>query len=136
MLLKEHTASTHIDFITEVSKFAEVMECLQMTGSHDFILRTVTRDMDAHHEFLRNKLATLPNIATVKSYFVFWNLRAGPLIRYSDVWNRGFNEGDSINIPAILEMVHGPVKATSGIPLIITPSIYMARHCLCSIEDV
>ncbi|MCZ4244180.1 Lrp/AsnC family transcriptional regulator [Pedobacter punctiformis] len=70
VLLKEHTANTLIEFETEVSKFAEVMECLQMTGAHDFILRIATKDMDAYHEFLRNKLATLPNITTVQSYFV------------------------------------------------------------------
>ncbi|MBE5319865.1 MULTISPECIES: Lrp/AsnC family transcriptional regulator [Pedobacter] len=70
VLLKEHTAKTLIEFETEVSKFGEVMECLQMTGAHDFILRIATKDMDAYHEFLRNKLATLPNITTVQSYFV------------------------------------------------------------------
>jgi len=70
VLLKEHTANTLIEFETEVSKFGEVMECLQMTGAHDFILRIATKDMDAYHEFLRNKLATLPNITTVQSYFV------------------------------------------------------------------
>lgn len=70
VLLKEHTANTLIEFETEVSKFPEVMECLQMTGAHDFILRIATKDMDAYHEFLRNKLATIPNITTVQSYFV------------------------------------------------------------------
>jgi len=70
VLLKEHTASTLIEFETEVSKFPEVMECLQMTGAYDFILRIATKDMDTYHDFLRNKLATLANITTVQSYFV------------------------------------------------------------------
>lgn len=70
VLLKDHTAAALIEFETEVSKFSEVMECLQMTGAHDFILRIATSDMDAYHQFLRTKLATLPNITTVQSYFV------------------------------------------------------------------
>lgn len=70
VLLKDHTAKALIEFETEVSKFSEVMECLQMTGAHDFILRIATSDMDAYHQFLRNKLATLANITTVQSYFV------------------------------------------------------------------
>lgn len=70
VLLKDHTATTLNRFETEVSKFSEVMECLQMTGAHDFILRIATTDMDAYHQFLRNKLATLENITTVQSYFV------------------------------------------------------------------
>jgi len=46
------------------------MECYQMTGTFDFILRIATSDMDAYHLFYRNKLATLPNITTVQSFFV------------------------------------------------------------------
>lgn len=70
VLLNDHTAKTLIEFENEVSKFPEVMECLQMTGAYDFILRIATSDMDAYHLFLRNKLATLPNITTVQSFFV------------------------------------------------------------------
>jgi hypothetical protein len=32
--------------------------------------RIATSDMDAYHDFYRNKLATLPNITTVQSFFV------------------------------------------------------------------
>lgn len=70
VLLKEHTAETLITFENEVSKFPEVMECFQMTGAFDFILRIATSDMDAYHLFLRNKLSTLANISTVQSFFV------------------------------------------------------------------
>lgn len=68
--LNDHTANTLIGFEQEVCKFPEVMECLQMTGAYDFILKIATSDMDAYHLFLRNKLATLPNITTVQSFFV------------------------------------------------------------------
>jgi len=70
VLLKEHTAETLVKFEKEVAKFSEVMECYQMTGAFDFILRIATSDMDAYHLFLRNKLATLPDISTVQSFFV------------------------------------------------------------------
>jgi len=70
VLLKEHTAETLVKFEQEVAKFSEVMECYQMTGAFDFILRIATSDMEAYHLFLRNKLATLPDISTVQSFFV------------------------------------------------------------------
>jgi len=70
VLMKEHTAEALIEFEKEVAKFSEVMECYQMTGAFDFILRIATSDMDTYHLFLRNKLATLPNISTVQSFFV------------------------------------------------------------------
>ena len=46
------------------------MECYQMAGSYDFMLRIATKDMDAYHQFLRNKLAVLPQVNTVQTYFV------------------------------------------------------------------
>ena len=70
VLLNDHTVGTLNQFEQEVIKFPEVMECLQMSGSFDFILRVATHDMDTYHEFYRNKLAMLPNITTVQSFFV------------------------------------------------------------------
>jgi Lrp/AsnC family transcriptional regulator, leucine-responsive regulatory protein len=69
VLLHDHAAETLATFEKEVVKFPEVMECFQMTGTFDFILRVSTIDMEAYHIFYR-KLATLPNIATVQSFFV------------------------------------------------------------------
>jgi Lrp/AsnC family leucine-responsive transcriptional regulator len=70
VLLNDHAADTLSSFEREVAKFPEVMECFQMTGNFDFILRIATSDMDAYHDFYRNKLARLPNITTVQSFFV------------------------------------------------------------------
>ncbi len=70
VLLNDHAAGTLSAFEREVAKFPEVMECFQMTGAFDFILRIATSDMDAYHLFYRNKLAMLPNISTVQSFFV------------------------------------------------------------------
>lgn len=70
VILNDHMAKTLSQFEEEISKFPEVMECFQMTGTVDFILRIATSDMDAYHDFYRNKLATLPNINTIQSFFV------------------------------------------------------------------
>ena len=70
VLLNDHAAGTLKGFEDEVIKFPEVMECLQMTGNFDFVLKIATYDMDSYHDFYRQKLATLPNISTVQSFFV------------------------------------------------------------------
>lgn len=70
VLLNDHTANTLNQFEKEVTQFPEVMECFQMSGTFDFILRIATSDIDEYHNFYRNKLATLPNITTVQSFFV------------------------------------------------------------------
>lgn len=70
VFLKAHTFEVLNEFEREVSKFPEVMECYQMAGSYDFMLRIATKDMDAYHLFLRHKLAVLPHVNTVQTYFV------------------------------------------------------------------
>lgn len=70
VFLKAHTAEVLNDFEREVAKFPEVMECYQMAGSYDFMLRIATQDMEAYHIFLRHKLAVLPQVSTVQTYFV------------------------------------------------------------------
>ncbi len=70
VLLNQHTTEVLEQFEHAVKKFPEVLECFQMTGSFDFLLRVSTRDMEEYHDFYRYKLAKLPNITTVNSYFV------------------------------------------------------------------
>lgn len=70
VFLKAHTFEVLNEFEREVAKFPEVMECYQMAGSYDFMLRIATKDMDAYHLFLRHKLAVLPHVNTVQTYFV------------------------------------------------------------------
>jgi Lrp/AsnC family leucine-responsive transcriptional regulator len=68
--LKEHSQSVLRAFEREVIKFPEVMDCCQLTGQADFIIRVVIADLQAYNEFLLNKLATLANIGTVQTSFV------------------------------------------------------------------
>ena len=46
------------------------MECFQITGISDFVLRMATSNMDAYYNVYRNKQVTLPDITTVQSFFV------------------------------------------------------------------
>lgn len=68
--MNDHAYETLNGFERGVCQFTEVMECLQMAGTLDFILRIAVKDMDDYQEFYRNKLAKLPNITTVQSLFV------------------------------------------------------------------
>lgn len=70
VFLKAHTAEVLNEFEREVAQFPEVMECYQMAGSYDFMLRIATKDMDAYHLFLRHKLSVLAHVNTVQTYFV------------------------------------------------------------------
>jgi Lrp/AsnC family leucine-responsive transcriptional regulator len=68
--LKEHSQSALRGFEREGTKFQEVMECYHLTGQFDFLLKIALKDMNEYNAFLMNKLATLPNIGVVQTFFV------------------------------------------------------------------
>lgn len=76
VLLKSHTKECLKEFKEEVAKFEEVMECFQMTGAFDFILRIATRDMDDYNLFYNEKLATLSSISTIQTSFVMSEIKS------------------------------------------------------------
>lgn len=66
----DHRSETLTAFQNQVVCFEEVMECYQMTGAYDFLLKIVVNDMPAYNNFLAQKLARLQNIGALESHFV------------------------------------------------------------------
>jgi DNA-binding Lrp family transcriptional regulator len=67
--LKECSAGALRGFEREVIKFPEVMECYHLTGQFDFLLKIAIKDMVEYNGFLMNKLATLPNVGGLETFF-------------------------------------------------------------------
>ncbi len=57
-------------FDTAVQDWPEVVECATVTGSADYQLRIVTRDMKAFDEFLREKVLSLGLVSNIESRIV------------------------------------------------------------------
>jgi Lrp/AsnC family transcriptional regulator, leucine-responsive regulatory protein len=73
--LKEHRNAYLVEFEKEVVNFPQVIECYHMTGNFDYMLKISVPDIDTYHDFIKNKLANLPNIGNVQSYFVMSTLK-------------------------------------------------------------
>jgi DNA-binding Lrp family transcriptional regulator len=56
-------------FETQVALLDEVTSCFMMTGSFDYLVRVVVRDL-THYQGLVTKLARIPNVAHINSSFV------------------------------------------------------------------
>jgi DNA-binding Lrp family transcriptional regulator len=54
-------------FESAVARWAEVVDCATVTGSADYMLRVVTRDMHAYDDFLRDKMLALGLVSDVQS---------------------------------------------------------------------
>ena len=50
-----------------VASLSEVMECCVVTGSHDYVLRIVARDLGAYERFVKEKLATIKGVADIET---------------------------------------------------------------------
>ena len=54
-------------FEAAMSKWPEVVDCATVTGTVDYMLRVITRDMHAYDDFLRDKMLALGLISDVQS---------------------------------------------------------------------
>ena len=54
-------------FEDQVRRFAEVVECYTVTGSADYFLKIVTRDIKQYDRFLRRRLTQIPLVRDINS---------------------------------------------------------------------
>jgi Lrp/AsnC family transcriptional regulator len=57
-------------FEAAIAGWAEVVQCATVTGSADYELRIVTRDMHAFDDFLRDKILSLGLVSNIESRIV------------------------------------------------------------------
>lgn len=60
--LNRHTEDYTAEFTRLVTRLPEVLECYATTGSYDYTLKVVAKDMRAYHKFLRDQLLSKPFI--------------------------------------------------------------------------
>lgn len=68
--LKEHSKTAGAKFIKAINAMPEVIECYNISGEFDFMLKVVTEDMNAYYDFHVNKLSNIENMGHVQSVFV------------------------------------------------------------------
>lgn len=54
-------------FEQHIESYPEVMECYLMTGTSDYLIRVVARDLKSLQAFITDKLASIPNVANMRS---------------------------------------------------------------------
>jgi DNA-binding Lrp family transcriptional regulator len=68
--LKEHNKKSGAKFIKTINELPEVIECYNISGEFDFMLKVIVENMDAYYDFHVNKLGQLENIGHMQSTFV------------------------------------------------------------------
>ena len=78
--LKEHSKKSGAKFLRTIHEMSEVIECYNISGEFDFMLKVVAENMDAYYDFHVNKLGQLENIGHMQSTFVMGVLKQTHLI--------------------------------------------------------
>lgn len=68
--LKEHNKKSGAKFIKTINELHEVIECYNISGEFDFMLKVVAGNMDAYYDFHVNKLSQIENMGHLQSVFV------------------------------------------------------------------
>src|SRR6186997_224670 len=68
--IKQHNKTSGAKFIKAIHEMDEVIECYNISGEFDFMLKVIIENMDAYYDFHVNKLSQDENIGQVQSVFV------------------------------------------------------------------
>ncbi|HEY9533008.1 MAG TPA: Lrp/AsnC family transcriptional regulator [Mucilaginibacter sp.] len=68
--LKQHDKSIGHEFVTDIMRLNEVVECYNISGDYDFLLKVYARDMKHYQDFVFNKLGSVKSIGSTHSTFV------------------------------------------------------------------
>ena len=68
--LSNHTKKAQKDFEKAIVKSPEVLECHNITGAFEYLLRVETADLKAYKTFHTDVLGTLPQVSSISSYVV------------------------------------------------------------------
>lgn len=68
--LKHINTSIHVDFARMVNEMPEVVECYNVSGSFDYMLKVQVPDMKAYRKFVTDRLGNIDILESVHSVFV------------------------------------------------------------------
>ena len=64
------------NFVREVRRHPEVLECFATSGEADYHLRVVAEDIDAYNRFLDDFILKLPGVSQVHSNIILKEIKA------------------------------------------------------------
>ena len=68
--LDKQTKNNFAEFEQIILQFDEVISCSLVSGSFDYYLKVVSKDVETYNKFYQEKLAVLPMVAHINSLFV------------------------------------------------------------------
>lgn len=74
--LKQINKEIANQFMYEINKLPEVIECYNTSGNYDYMLKVRSSDMKHYQEFILNKLGAIENVGAIESTFVMSEVKS------------------------------------------------------------
>lgn len=72
------------DVKNKLINLEEVLECYQLTGDVDFLMKVAVRDMPSYTSFINDRLTTIPGIQNIRTSFVLDTLKSTTMLRLEE----------------------------------------------------
>lgn len=73
--LKQHTKDIGKKFVKDIIALPEVVECYNISGEYDFMLKILVEDMPKYQDFVMNSLGSIEGIGSAHSIFVIGEIK-------------------------------------------------------------
>lgn len=73
--LKEHAKNVGANFVKDIVALPEIVECYNIAGDYDFMLKILVVDVASYQDFVMHKLSTIENIGNTNSIFVMGEIK-------------------------------------------------------------
>lgn len=82
--LERQREDTMLRFEEAIRRWPEVVECYLMTGTRDYLLRVVARDLTGYERFLKQTLTRLDGVASIESSFALAQVKHSSALPITD----------------------------------------------------
>ncbi|MDE6578330.1 MAG: Lrp/AsnC family transcriptional regulator [Muribaculaceae bacterium] len=80
--MKQHTFENATQIMEAVKKIPEIVECYNISGDYDFLLKIYTHDMKSYQKFLLRILGEIDCIGSLNSSFVLGEIKNDNLLPF------------------------------------------------------
>jgi len=73
--MKQHTQENAVQLMSAVQDIPEIVECFNISGDYDFLLKIYVKNMKQYQEFVMRILGDIPAIGSLNSSFVLGEVK-------------------------------------------------------------
>lgn len=78
--LDKQTRDTFADFDAAVRDLPEVLECNRVSGTFDYLLKIVSRDVETYNRFYQDRLSVIAGTLHISSFFVMAEIKNSTVV--------------------------------------------------------